>query len=67
MKRIFIHNGDVEGWINTSYIDSVYCQKESPYVYYLYIGLISGRKYKEKYSTEEQCLKRMEDIYSYVK
>ncbi len=67
MKRIFIQNGDVDGWINTSYIDSVYYQKESSDVYYLYIGLMSGRKYKEEYITKEQCLKRMESIYNYVK
>lgn len=67
MKRIFIQNGDVDGWINTSYIDSVYYQKQSPYIYYLYIGLVSGKKYREKYYTEEQCKKRMEYIYKYVK
>lgn len=67
MKRIFIQNGEVEGWINTSYIDSVYYQKESSDVYYLYISLMSGRKYKEEYITKEQCLKRMESIYNYVK
>lgn len=67
MKRIFIQNGNVDGWLNILYIDSVYYQKESPYVYYLYINLTSGRTYRKKYSTEEQCLKRMEDIYSYVK
>lgn len=66
MRKILIQHGDVVGWVNVNYIDSVYYQKESPYTYYLYIGTVSGRKYREKYSTEEQCEAGIKKMGNYL-
>lgn len=65
MKRIFIQKCSANGWIITKYIDSVYYISTNN-CYHLYIGLMSGKKYIENYSTEEQCKERMEYIYKYV-
>lgn len=66
MKRILLQKAEVQGWVLGRYIDSVFYEKINDNNYYLYIGLVSGRKYREKYSTEKQCQKRMDYIYSYV-